>query len=75
MSLWAGKWRSQNVLDGKREHILCERGFPTLFHTRREARAYINKEYGYIVTRKDLRTEPHGWRLPIAVQIKIKESK
>ena len=75
MSLWAGKWRSNNFLDGKREHILYENCLPRLFKTRREARAYISEKYGYIATRKDLRTEPHGWRVPVAVRVVIKEAK
>lgn len=41
------------------------------FATRQAARAFIRDRYGYIATRPDLRAEPHGWRLPIPVRIKI----
>ena len=44
---------------------------PALFRTRREAREYINEKYGYIRTRKDLRAEPHFWRMPRAVRVSV----
>ncbi len=52
----------------------CE---PLLFHKRKDARAYIEKEYGYIKTREDLRRPPYNWRLPKAVRVNviIEESK
>lgn len=46
-------------------------GMPLLFHTRREARQYRDKHYGYIRHRKDLRQEPHGWRLPVPVRVHV----
>ena len=70
-NLWAGQWHTKNKLDGETKHILYENCLPMLFHTRREAREYINKKYGYIRTRPDLRAEPHGWRLPTAVKVKV----
>lgn len=70
-NLWSGQWYSRNRLDGVYHHILYDNGFPVLFHTRKEAREYIEKNYGYIKTRDDLREEPHGWRLPVAVKIKL----
>jgi hypothetical protein len=42
-----------------------------LFHTRREARLYIDEKFGYIRRRIDLRVEPHGWRMPRAVRVVV----
>lgn len=67
--LWGALWRSKNNLDGAREHLLRENLLPVMFTTRAEARAYIAEKYGYIKARKDLRCEPHGWRMPRAVPI------
>lgn len=72
MSDWALLWYSRNKLDGVQKHILRDRHCrPVIFKKRWEARDYANREYGYIKTRKDLREEPHGWRMPIPVKIKI----
>ena len=69
---WAALWRSKNLLDGERKHIINKDDFlPALFRTRREAREFIDQEYGYIRTRRDLREEPHGWKIPIPVRVKI----
>ena len=70
-NLWAGEWYSKNHLDGITKHLLYENCLPVLFRTRREIREYIEKKYGYIKDRKDLRDEPHGWRLPRAVKVKL----
>jgi len=70
-NLWAGQWYSRNRLDGVTRHILCENCLPVLFRTRRACREFIKDKYGYIKDREDLRTEPHGWRLPRAVKVKI----
>ena len=72
MNLWAGQWYSHNRLDGVRKHILYGNNcLPVLFGTRKECREYIEKNYGYIKNRKDLREEPHGWRLPRAIKVNI----
>jgi hypothetical protein len=71
MNLWAAQWHSKNRLNGETKHILCENCLPKLFHTRKEARYYINLKYGYIRDREDLQQEPFGWRLPRAVKVKI----
>lgn len=71
MSLWAALWRSENRLDGKRSYLIYLDGYPVLFKTRKEAREYIKREYGYIQSRPDLRSEPHGWKMPISVRVKI----
>ena len=71
MTVWAGQWYSRNKLNGITTHILYEDYLPMLFSTRRECRLYIKEKYGYIKDREDLRTEPHGWRLPRAVKVEI----
>lgn len=73
-NLWAAEWHSCNRLDGEKRHILYEGLFPKLFHTRAETRAYIKEKYGYIASREDLRSEPHGWKVPQAVKVKIGRS-
>lgn len=78
MIWWAAKWSQTNELSGHREHLVTvdwrrEIAWPLLFRTRRECREWIEKEYGYIKHRKDLRTEPHCWRLPKAVKVEIRE--
>jgi hypothetical protein len=74
--VWGLKWASDNRLDGRQEHIINYwRGeqacIPALFVTRREARAYVEKEYGYIRRRADLQSEPHGWRVPQVVRLEV----
>lgn len=46
-----------------------------LFLTRREALAWNKEERGYIATRKDLRREPHCWRVgkPVRVTVTVTE--
>lgn len=72
-NLWAGQWYSRNRLDGVTRYLLYDNCLPVLFRTRREIREYIEKRYGYIKDRKDLRVEPHGWRLPRAVKVLLLE--
>ena len=72
--LWGVLWRSKNKLDGYREVLLWEHPKRlALFDTRREARDWIEKKFGYIKTRDDLRREPHGWKMPVAVRVKIEK--
>ena len=78
---WAILWRSRNRLDGETVYLVGVAGNlePTpawlrgykemVFGTRREARVYIKSKYSYIAKRKDLRTEPYGWRVPKAVRV------
>lgn len=70
-AMWGALWISQNRLDGRTVQLQWKHGYPLVFRTRAEARAFIDKEWGYIRDRKDLRVEPHGWRLPRAVRIKV----
>lgn len=74
MKRWAIKWREENRLDGKRENFITETtgvGY-LLFRTREEARNTIKERWGYIAKRKDLRQEPHGWKMPLAVRVEVK---
>ncbi len=68
---WALLWRSHNRLDGHRANIINEDCLPVLFRTRREARAYAERKFGYIKTSKDLRQEPHGWKFPRPVRVRV----
>jgi hypothetical protein len=70
---WAVQWRSKNKLDGESRHFCWEHADVRLYRTRREARMFIDQEYGYIRHRPDLRAEPHGWRMPRAVRVIVKE--
>jgi len=75
LELWAMRWKSKNKLDGASEHFclfdLRETHFPTLFRTRREALEWRDEKYGYIRQREDLRSEPHGWRLPSVMRVRV----
>ncbi|HEU4344032.1 MAG TPA: hypothetical protein VFU31_20955 [Candidatus Binatia bacterium] len=75
MTLWSVQWRSRSKLSGARRHLIYREGLPVLFRTRSKARAFIAKEYGYIARRKGLRAEPHGWRMPRPVRVRIVEEK
>jgi hypothetical protein len=68
---WGLLWQSSSNLDGERAHIICDNCMPALFRTRQQARDYANERYGYIRNRADLRGEPHGWRMPIPVQMSV----
>lgn len=67
-------WRSDNRLDGKRTHLLTHwktSALPALFLTRKEARQFIESEYGYLRERHDLKAEPHGWKMPLPVRVRV----
>ena len=70
-NLWAAEWHSKNNLDGITRYIMNENCLPKLFRTRRACREWITRDCGYIKYRKDLRAEPHGWRLPKAVKVMV----
>ena len=59
-------------MDGLSEHLIWDGGIPALFRDRKSAKAFIKSKYGYIMRRPDLRAEPHGWRLPMAVRVVVK---
>lgn len=71
MVRWSLKWYSRNYRDGITEYIIFENCLPKFFLTRETARQYANEKYRYIKTRKDLKEEPHGWRFPKAIKIRI----
>jgi hypothetical protein len=70
MIRWAIKISSNNQLDGYREHFACAGGTYELFETREGARLHIKDKYGWH-TRHDLRREPHGWKAPKPVRVKV----
>jgi hypothetical protein len=71
---WALRWRSKNRRDGLVEHIVYGKDcLPVLFATREAARRYRDERFGYIRHRADLRGEPHGWRLPVPVRVRVVE--
>ena len=72
MALWGVRWRSgKETFEGVDEHLMFERLIPVIFRTRKKARTWIEKHYGYIKERKDLRGRPHFWRMPIAVKVEV----
>lgn len=73
MTAWAVLWRSASRATGRREHLIWSpAGGPyALFRTRAECRRFIEQEWGYIRERADLRAEPHGWRMPIPVRVRV----
>lgn len=68
---WGVLWRSDNQLDGPRENIMFEHLMPKLFHTREQARGWVNEKYGYLRHRPDLRREPHGWKMPVPMRVNV----
>jgi len=67
--LWGVLWRYSD----RDSHLMWSDGLPALFRTRRKAREWIDKNYGYIAHRLDLRSPPHSWRVPKAVRVMIRE--
>lgn len=73
---WAITWISNSVT-GKDRHLLWADGRPVFFETKEKAKTFIKQRYGYIKDRKDLRQEPHMWRMPRPVKaiLSLKEIK
>ena len=70
---WALKWDTTNALDGRRTYFCGEGGtIPALFKTKAQATKYARETWGYLNKRPDLRAEPHCWRIPKAVRVRIK---
>lgn len=67
---WILEHYSKNRLNGERRHFEFHELVPKLFCTRREARAWAAERYAYF-KRPDLRAEPHGWRMPKAVKVRV----
>ena len=68
---WALEWRSNNSVGGERRFFLWQGNAPCLFYTRDRARAFVQKEYGYIDKRPDLKAEPHGWQVLRVVKVRV----
>ena len=68
---WALLWRSENKRDGKDEHFMWVGSAPYLFPSRVFAEAHINSAWAYLKNRPDLKAEPHGWKMPKAVRVKV----
>jgi len=70
---WGLLWRAENILDGKTEHLMWNHRVsaltPMLFRTRAAARRHLRTHYEYIKDRTDLKTEPHGWKMPKVVKV------
>jgi hypothetical protein len=73
MNLWAAEWRANNELDGETRRLIYDNLLPKLFPSRQKCREWIKEKYGYIKIRQDLRDEPFGWRLPVAVKVHIEK--
>ena len=56
---------------GSQPHLHREGCVPALFLTRKAAREDIEKIYGYIRRRPDLRRPPHNWRMPRAIRVTV----
>lgn len=61
---WGLLWRSKDS-----KYLMWDDCKLLMFNTRVEVRNYANEKYGYIKTRKDLRVEPHCWRMPVPVKL------
>ncbi len=72
---WGAIWNQKTKLGGAQHHIIHHNYLPALFTTKKEAKEFIKHHYGYIAKRKDLRHEPHGWRMPKIVKLKISVTK
>ena len=70
-NLWAAEWREKSKLDGEIKHLCYENCLPVLFWTRQACRNWIEEKHGYIKSRPDLQSEPYGWRLPVAVKVRV----
>ena len=68
---WGVLWRQKNKLDGVTETFMWAGDRPVLFSTRAKARVWIEQNYGFIRDHKDLRSEPHGWRMPQAARVDV----
>ena len=72
---WGVEWHSKSEVDGERRFIMWAFGHPLAFFTRKAAKDWIDENYGYIKKRPDLKGEPHGWRLPQPIRIRISVEK
>ena len=71
-----GKYNCPNIREGIEKIPSSMNGHTLLlFNTRKEARKFIKENYSFIRTRKDLRKEPHGWRMPKPVKVNVRYGK
>ena len=68
---WGVMWRSDSAFERRSRHLMYENRIPLMFSTRREAREWIKNNYGYISGRPDLQIEPHGWKMPVPVKVRV----
>lgn len=71
---WAILCRNVNKLDGDCSWLDGTPESPervALFKTKAVARTEINFRYSYLRHRPDLRAEPHGWRMPRPVRVRV----
>lgn len=71
---WAIRHVSYNRLDGYHEYLEGDPDTQThlrLFQSRSGAREYISQKHGYMRTRPDLKREPFGWKVPVAVKVTL----
>ena len=67
---WGVLWRSVSRR-APDSWLIFDGAGVALFVTREAAREWINSRYSYIRYRKDLRVEPHCWRMPQAVRVEL----
>ena len=68
---WGVMWRSYGRMAGRSRHLMYKNCDPVMFQTRREAREWIKKNYGYVAESPDLQREPHGWKMPVPVKVRV----
>lgn len=68
MIRWAVKWGSFGDDNG---HWIADGCNYHLFRTKKDAKEFIREHYGYIAKRKDLRCNPHNWRMPKVIRVKV----
>lgn len=71
---WAVEHHAINRLDGDRRWLSGQPNGTTrtlLFATRDAARKHVEKTHGYLRNRPDLQAEPHGWRMPRVVKVRV----
>jgi hypothetical protein len=75
---WALEWHADSDLDGCEKWLMVMNRWKedgsrriTLFETRKEAREYRDAQYGYIKDRPDLKAQPHAWKLPSVVRVRM----
>ena len=70
---WGILWRQENRLDGRSEWLVGST-HPCgvlLFRSRQDARDHVAQHYGYIRQRRDLQREPHRWKMPVVVKVRM----